>query len=652
MTTSRSNTKIASSYQFPFERFGIHTDATLEEGAKHLSSYLHSILTTEDSHPGTAEMAERAQNSETLHGIIDACKNVDIMALEQLEEKYLLGPKFNELVTAIQMTVESGGRIYVAGCGASGRVALSLRKLLPELFKDKIIPVIAGGDFALVRAIERFEDQGDYGIKQLAEQGFNPSQDLYLGISASGSATFINYPIAEQAKRVKEKGVPIFLKPWLICCNEASQLTTVLKQPSELAGSEKTSHPLIDYPEEVQCLGLNVGPNALAGSSRMQSASVTEIALYFALFQALTQNSQLNIREELRVLIEKLQTNAIAEQLAPLIIAEAACYEGEAMRYMNYRTDSSLAITVFTDLTERSPTFNLPKIENNFIAQEINREQHAWCSLEIEDIHHAECTFSAMLGCEPFSLNWEGEPLTASEKLNGFNFAMGTKEKREALTHRAHDLMLISRIHDELVMTYLNEKAQTKVEARFNMAGLSEFSQQMFLKMVLNIHSTLVMGRMKRYKNNLMTHLSVGNAKLFARSVRLTTQSIIGQLQEKNLTLFSRLMKTPGVPVNHAIQAVATTVAHIKLKEPSSASIVDSSTKKFFEKSGIVTANLNDLLEMQQVATQGIDFDENQRDKQYTNPWHKERREKLEAFFKCRQQLSSSVIEKIVPKLA
>ena len=51
-------------------------------------------------------------------------------------------------------------------------------------------------------------------------------------------------------------------------------------------------------------------------------------------------------------------------------------------------------------------------------------------------------------------------------------------------------------------------------------ADLPLLFQHLLLKQVLNIHSTLVMGRLGRYENNLMTWVTPTNNKLVDRAVR------------------------------------------------------------------------------------------------------------------------------------
>lgn len=635
--------------QFPIERLLKDQPSAVKEAAQHLDSFLSSVLTTEDSHPATTGMAEKTQDDKTLSEIIEACTQVDIQALAALQT-YLDNKKYNELVAAIKKTLENEGKIYIAGCGSSGRLALFLERICREILPNKVVAVMAGGDFALVRAIEDFEDKGEYGVKQLEAQKFNPSKDLYIGVSASGSAKFNNFAIWEQAKKIETKSAPEHLKPWLICCNDAEKLEQAMKEQDQLAkktdSNAKSPHPLADYAAYMQCLGLDVGPNALAGSSRMQSATVSELALYFALLEANNTYNKNQIKEQLNLLSKKIAAANFANKLKPFIILEAQCYHEN--RNIIYRTKPEDALNVFPDLTERSPTFKLPKIENSLITEK--EKGYAWCSLSIENVS-MEDSFKTMLGREPFSLEWQNEPRTSRKMIEGFDFGDNLEERRKKLVEKEHDVIHIdfSKDRRDLIFSYSKDNKQILTE-KFDVSGLDEFSRQMFLKMLLNTHSTLVMGRMNKYVGNLMTNLNVSNAKLFARVVRLVSQSIIGILDKLGLNFFSKQMNIPGIPVNHTTQAIAMTVADTLTNNKTNLTTVGQATQTFLNKAGITSENLEQLKQQQNVASQPVNFDANVVGKEYANvKGNTGRRDKLTAFFKLRHGLPNKVIDEIAP---
>jgi N-acetylmuramic acid 6-phosphate etherase len=69
--------------------------------------------------------------------------------------------------------------------------------------------------------------------------------------------------------------------------------------------------------------------------------------------------------------------------------------------------------------------------------------------------------------------------------------------------------------------------------------------------MILNTHSTLVMGRLGRYEGNVMTYLRASNNKLIDRAIRyidmlLKNKNIILSYDELCHILFEMLEKTPA----------------------------------------------------------------------------------------------------------
>jgi N-acetylmuramic acid 6-phosphate etherase len=100
-------------------------------------------------------------------------------------------------------------------------------------------------------------------------------------------------------------------------------------------------------------------------------------------------------------------------------------------------------------------------------------------------------------------------------RINGYDFSSSVVEWRtnsypEVLQH----IFDISRGAETIDFSF--EQLKHKVSVR----GLSLLNEHIFLKMLLNIHSTLVMGRLDRYQGNVMTCVRPSNFKLIDRSIR------------------------------------------------------------------------------------------------------------------------------------
>lgn len=61
-----------------------------------------------------------------------------------------------------------------------------------------------------------------------------------------------------------------------------------------------------------------------------------------------------------------------------------------------------------------------------------------------------------------------------------------------------------------------------ETRVRFNIEGLHPLYEQLFLKVLLNAHSTLTMGRLGRFESNVMTWVRPSNYKLIDRAIRYT----------------------------------------------------------------------------------------------------------------------------------
>ncbi len=101
-------------------------------------------------------------------------------------------PKIAEAAIAIADRMRDGGRLFYAGAGTSGRLAvLDAAELLPTfgVGGDRVIALIAGGDRAFTEAIEGAEDDPNAAAERLAKHGFAAS-DALLSLAASGTTPY------------------------------------------------------------------------------------------------------------------------------------------------------------------------------------------------------------------------------------------------------------------------------------------------------------------------------------------------------------------------------------------------------------------------------------------------------------------------------
>jgi len=160
-------------------------------------------------------------------------------------------PQIEALITAIEPRMKQGGRLFYVGAGTSGRLGVLDASELPPTFgvsPDWVVGIIAGGDEALRRAVERAEDIPEQGWVDL--KAFLPTaDDTVIGIAASGTTPYVIGAIREARAHGLLTG----------CIT--SNPHTPLAEASE-------------YPIETI-----VGPEFVTGSSRMKSGTAQKMVL-------------------------------------------------------------------------------------------------------------------------------------------------------------------------------------------------------------------------------------------------------------------------------------------------------------------------------------------------------------------------------------
>lgn len=440
-------------------------------------------LVTEQPHPETRELSRLAR--EDLPGALGALKRVDLAALTRLRE---YATSIERLAVAFEETLECGGRIVLCGCGATGRLSISLESfaradMLGEGLAGRVVGFMAGGDAALVRSIERFEDYPDYGARQLHEMDFS-EDDLLVGITEGGETPFV-IGSTEEAARISR-----FL-PFFLYCNPDSILSAAADR----------SRRVLENPG-IRKLNLTVGPMAITGSTRMQASTVQMAAVGWAL--ACRKNSGA-IGSQIESFAKWVQETDWSF-LAPFIERESAIYDGGGA--VLYRP-GVFGITVLTDTTERSPTFSLPPFENAQNPDDVPSS----CYLHVEGAEHAAEAWREILGRNPRTLPWGGlEHLTGEKQLLGFDFSDAVLARRAA--SGGATVFVLENREDSIHLEF------GALSADVPAGGRDLFSRQLVLKLLLNAHSTLVMGRRGRFAGNVMTHLNATNNKLIDRAIR------------------------------------------------------------------------------------------------------------------------------------
>ncbi len=440
-------------------------------------------LITEQPHPLTTSLSTQAR--EDLPAAIRSLRKTDHEALKCLPEHL---PKLLPLAESIAATLAARRRVFLCGCGATGRLSISLeifarQGLFGDIPKEAVVAFMAGGDAALVRSIESFEDFPEYGSRQLRELGFGQG-DLLISTTEGGETPFV-IGATEAAARLSSN------RPFFLYCNPDAVLREAVER----------SRRVLEDPD-IHSIDLTVGPMAITGSTRMQASTVLMAAVGWAMACRDRPASLHPVADRFLEWFEATDSTF----LEPFIEKEAELYSLGA--YLLYEA-RDFGITVLTDTTERSPTFSLPPFENSLHPD----DPTSLCYLHIPGTPNAGEAWRHLLSRSPRTLEWEGlAHLTGNAPLNGFDFSDSVLEARATLGP-FHRFQLLNQEH---LMVFRFEELSQEVTA----TGQDGFSRHLMLKMLLNTHSTLVMGRLGRFEGNVMTYVKPTNYKLIDRAIR------------------------------------------------------------------------------------------------------------------------------------
>lgn len=227
---------------------------------------------------------------------IDLLSTIDVVRKINEEDRIVAGavetelPNIARAVDIIAKQFLSGGKLYYFGAGTSGRLGVLDASECPPTFgvrPDMVQGIIAGGDTALRLAVEGAEDNFEQGEK---DAEILTKNDVCVAISASGNPKYLLGVLAQAEK--------IGCKTIAITCNHKAAIL-----------------------EEVG-LGIcvEVGPEVIAGSSRMKAGTASKMVL-----NMLTTGAMIKIGKTYEnFMIDLMPTNEKLKDRAIRIVSELA----------------------------------------------------------------------------------------------------------------------------------------------------------------------------------------------------------------------------------------------------------------------------------------------------------------------------------------
>ena len=189
--------------------------------------------------PSKYDNLEKRSVAELLH-----CINREDKSVALAIEKVL--PDLERLVTAIEHQLKAGGRMFYCGCGTGGKLAVLDTLELPNTYgcdPEQIQCILAGGVDKLVLDLEEMEDDVEEGWETLSKVKHVTSNDIVVGISASGNTPYVLATL----KACREHGIPT---------------------GSFVNNPDSPISAYSDYPVEVL-----TGPEFITGSTRMKAGT-------------------------------------------------------------------------------------------------------------------------------------------------------------------------------------------------------------------------------------------------------------------------------------------------------------------------------------------------------------------------------------------
>ena len=342
------------------------------------------VIPTEQSNPITKNLSATIMK-DTAKGvktIFDADKYVAPVARAAFNT-----PEFAAFVDDIKRCMDEKRKVVFSSVGASGRMAVQMegawrcfwQGLVDKLpnhrheflaLGDVVTSFITGGDRAVVRSVENFEDYMTFGAKQVDEAEMTKG-DVLVALSECGLSASINGSAV--------RGYELGLRTYYLHCNPEDILRNHLDRARAvfeccdeyLANKAKG----IDNGKYIVKIPLVVGNMAVSGSTRMQTTTVELLAAGAALEIAANRWLQENLSEqELSILgIEFLTLDQYADAFESLKkqLSSGKTLKGVA-EFVNFEVDTynkkglvtytthDYLLDIMTDTTERQPTFTLP----------------------------------------------------------------------------------------------------------------------------------------------------------------------------------------------------------------------------------------------------------------------------------------------------
>lgn len=255
-----------------------------------------SSMVTESRNPASSQI-DTLSALEILKVINNEDKKVPFAVEERL-------PEIAKAVSLIAEAFAQGGRLIYCGAGTSGRLGILDASECPPTYgtpREMVVGLIAGGNTAILQAVENAEDSREMGEQDLRNLNFN-ARDVLVGIAASGRTPYVLGAMA-YARYVGANVVAI-------SCNQDSEMSKA---------ADIAIEPM-------------VGPEVVTGSSRMKAGTAQKLILNMLTTGAMIRSGK--VYSNLMVDVEATNAKLVQRQV-DIVVQATECSSEKAEEALN-----------------------------------------------------------------------------------------------------------------------------------------------------------------------------------------------------------------------------------------------------------------------------------------------------------------------------
>ena len=547
-----------------------------EEFLKISGQFKLGALVTESSHPVTASLSDVAKGD--IAAALKLLFDVDDDVIRKFRE-FVESGRAGEIKETVLRALKNDGRIFFTGCGSTGRLSILLdsvwrdfwQKLAEVNWQHRTFSVMAGGDHALIKSVEGFEDITAFGKKQMTDLDVS-AKDVVFAITEGGETSFVI--------GTAWAGVDAGAKVYFVYNNPDDVLCATVERSREVIQDAR-----------IEKINLTTGPMAITGSTRMQATSI-QLCVMLTVLEMVARDLMAGASPQRvaafdsasvpKMFLEKLaemhaglKAPEVLGPLAKLVALEASVYR--AGHKNNYFADR-LGIDVLTDTTERSPTYCTPSFRkfDDMAAAE------SWAFLFLPD-DWTDAAWENILKRKPRCVEWSEEEvrtLVDEDKvsrtletlgrinsielmrykigINGAKFrSRGKGDSAVAILSPSDRDASVKFFSDQLKaaredglrtgLIYFGIDKSNEIERVAETALFIPIPKTDFLlngvmrvavKLVMNALSTCTMVRLGRVMGNYMVWVVPSNLKLIDRATRYITRLTDLNYEAANALLF------------------------------------------------------------------------------------------------------------------